>query len=730
MYEQHFGLNKRPFRVNATGTDVFVGPHIAVPMAGLKKALAATDAMVSVAGPAGSGKTTLVNRALETIGETRKLIFVARMRLSSDDVLEFLLDEIGVQDKPNGTFQRFALFRRQLKRLEEQNTRVFIAIEDAVRLGADTLAEIEALTAADAGESAGASVILLGDESLQDLLRERQLDRIAQRTRQRFSVAAFPMNELRGYLRHCFRLAGGDFEQVFEANAAELLQHLSKGIPRVANNLVESAMTAAADQDLAKVPSQLLARVAENEYGISAAGFDLSVRPVDEPRPTPTIAVAPELVVEDKPEAFVESVPEPEPDPEPAPISEEIPELEVVPVAEDAPEEAPLELPTDKPVLEFAEPYSPEPEKASIAVAKVDETLPELIQDTLPDLKVMAPEFATFEAEPELLVAADPIPVLQTEVEPEPEPSPEPEPLPEPEPEPELESKPELPVIESSGTDVPAWDRDPTMAELKPDLDALEQAMAFAQTDEPNPVPTNSPPPPPAVEEPERIPEITLDHAISQRIESNLIDEPGEVGAAAKESNSTDTTDLPAINIPKKTNKKADAELEKIAVELAKAKSLEDVDEKLAETLFGEELNLIAAQFMKKPPNTESANDDQKAAPAEQEQTQQQVVNGAESDLEVTLEAPRSLDGGGMDLSASQRLKTVRALNADLNPSAVETATVSPVQPPAPPAETPESIEDQITSMTQTLKALDVTPPVLDDDDDNKGGFFSRFKRS
>jgi len=33
--------------------------------------------------------------------------------------------------------------------------------------------------------------------------------------------------------------------------------------------------------------------------------------------------------------------------------------------------------------------------------------------------------------------------------------------------------------------------------------------------------------------------------------------------------------------------------------------------------------------------------------------------------------------------------------------------------------------------MTQTLKALNVTPPILDDDDDdeNKGGFFSRFKR-
>lgn len=50
--------------------------------------------------------------------------------------------------------------------------------------------------------------------------------------------------------------------------------------------------------------------------------------------------------------------------------------------------------------------------------------------------------------------------------------------------------------------------------------------------------------------------------------------------------------------------------------------------------------------------------------------------------------------------------------------------------------ETPEPIEDQInTSMTQTLKALDVRPPLSahddeDEDDEKKGGFFSRFRRS
>ena len=262
MYEQHFGLRKRPFRAKATGTDVFVGPHIAASMSGLKKALAKQDAVVAVSGPVGCGKTTLVNRVLESIGEHCKVVNVARMRVDSEDVLELLLNELGLADIPCGTIQRFALFRHELKALEDAGKRLFVTIEDGIRLGADTLAEVEALTAADTGDSEGACIVLMADERSDELLGDRQLGRLQQRMRQRFTIAPLLVAELRGYLRHCFRLIGGEFEQIFEANAVELLHFLGNGVLRITNNLVESAMTAAADQDLGKVPSSLLARIA------------------------------------------------------------------------------------------------------------------------------------------------------------------------------------------------------------------------------------------------------------------------------------------------------------------------------------------------------------------------------------------------------------------------------------------------------------------------------------
>ena len=314
--------------------------------------------------------------------------------------------------------------------------------------------------------------------------------------------------------------------------------------------------------------------------------------------------------------------------------------------------------------------------------------------------------------------------------------------------------------------DIPDWDRDPTMAELRPDLDALEQALAFAQADEPAPEARADKERSTPIDKPvDNIPEITLDHAISQRIESQLIDEPGQISPALQSEPASDETkpEIPALKIPARKIDKSDTEIQKIAAELSRAKSLEDVDDRMAETLFGDELSLVASQFMKKAVAVESANDDIEAVEtidevevvAEAEPAEQQAatagngkavstaaassVSTSPGDVEVTLDSDSQPVRGGMDLSASQRLKTVRALNADLHPSLrePEPKAANDAAQPAPGTK-PEPIEDQINiSMTQTLKALNVRPPVSghddgDDEDDTKArsGFFSRFKRS
>ncbi len=761
MYEDFFGLKKSPFRDKATGPNVFVGPLTARTMAGFRKALTAQDAVVTVSGLAGTGKTTLVTRSVDAFDVRKKIVRVSRMRMEAGDVLESLLIVLGVQDYPAGTIQRFTALRRKMKEFEDAGVRVFVIVEDALRTGVETLAEIEALTAADAGESNGASIVLMGDERLAEFMKVPELAQLQQRVRQRHRIEPLSAAELSGYLRHCFRLAGGDFDLVFDNKSCALLHHLSGGIPRISNNIVESALNAAAAQGIRPVTAELVAKVAADEFQLDAGDFDFSAD--EEPQPVST------------PEASTEPVPELTPEPEPQPEVAPSPEPEALPelVAEPVPESEPA--PEPEPVLE------PEP-VIVFSDEGEDDDIPELIQDTLPDLAVLAPELAEPESPPpeeepaESAVAskgdtvteiprlqlegaaelvADDIPELEPEASPVPEPAPvsesAPEPVPDPEPvlesapEPVLESAPEPvpepePVLESepspepeielelagedsSGDEVPDWERDPTLAELKPDLAALEQAMAVAHgantpiDDEDDQATTIV-----GDEQLEEIPEITLDASIRTGIENQQ-------------------TEDPSIELPKREPGQADAELEKIAAELAKAKTLEDVDDKMAETLFGSEISMIAAQVIGNPPVEEPANDSQPEPSVSSTPEAVQPAVAPHPDIasmpaaeEVSIETHTPTPGSGMDLSASQRLKTVRALNADLHPSLREPGNDDAANFGPDDGVTPESIEDQInTSITETLKALKVPPSVANEDGEDeagKSGFFSRFKRS
>ena len=121
MYEQHFELKKQPFSAVTTGADVFVGPQTAKTMEGFRKALTARDAVVTVSGRPGTGKTTLVHRAIDAIGTKFKTVRVGRMKMDSNDVLEALLVVLGVElghvgDAPGNGLQWLldALFDRAL----------------------------------------------------------------------------------------------------------------------------------------------------------------------------------------------------------------------------------------------------------------------------------------------------------------------------------------------------------------------------------------------------------------------------------------------------------------------------------------------------------------------------------------------------------------------------------------------------------------------------------------
>ena len=318
MYEAHFGLKNRPFGSKAEGAGVFVGPQQVNIMTSLKKGLVAADAIVTVTGPVGVGKTTIVNRALESISPNRMVAWVGRMQLAADEVLELLLAGFGVSGQSKGNIRKFAAFRRLLNERKAAGAQIAIVVEDALRIGVDALVELEALTAADTGDASSANIILMGPPELNRLLTTPELARIRQRNRLRQSIDQFTATEVNGYLKHCIREAGGDYDAIFEDGVTDIVYRCSEGIPRIINTLCETALSTAAENGAQQVSVALIRQVAADAFGFEPGLVEetpsvelpkVAAAPIVEPA---ALAAKPEPVVESEiqaplPEVVVES---------------------------------------------------------------------------------------------------------------------------------------------------------------------------------------------------------------------------------------------------------------------------------------------------------------------------------------------------------------------------------------------------------------------------------------
>lgn len=462
MYEAHFGLKSRPFGAKAEGPQIFVGPQQVKTVQGVQKGLLAQDALVTVSGPIGAGKTTIVTRALETIQPNRMAAWIGRMNLAQDELLDLLLAGFGVRQQVNGSVRRFALFRRIMAERAAAGTAVAVVVEDAMRLGADTLAELEALTAADTGDSIGANIILMGPPELSQFLKDPALARLKQRIRRREKVAAFSQAEVTGYLKHCLRQSGADYDTLFEPGVDQIIFRCSDGVPRVINTLCENALTAAMEAGQKRITTGLMHDVASDNYTYEGPPPDFSNAPdIDWESPPAQKAVgdapaendpsaideselppsAQNIVVEsghypelpdeaantaspDAEEAPVEKAdasndpapaesparpvsPEPVPSAMPATASE--PAEMPAPTAEAPATPASTPMPVDEPPAESPTPESGATSAAESAIPEI----PELIDDTQPELSALPPHTLDEAAEP----TAQPVESSDTETE-------------------------------------------------------------------------------------------------------------------------------------------------------------------------------------------------------------------------------------------------------------------------------------------------------------------------
>jgi len=723
MYEEHFGLKSRPFSSSADGAAVFVGPIQTKFMKNMNKGLRATDSIVVISGLAGVGKTTLVSRALESISPARMVARIGRIELAPNEVLQILLKGFGVDCKTLNIIQRVAAFRRLLAEHDATGSRITIVVEDAQHLGADALVELEALSADEFGDDLGANIVLMGQPDLQEWLDTPALQRLHQRTRIWQTVEPLGKPEVLGYLRNSIRIAGGEFERIFAEDAAGMLHRCSAGIPLVINNICESGLTLAAENDAAPLTAEFIHRLATETLGIEVADeldedSAAAEPPVVEPAGEPAIAVSKvgeadsagidvtEAEGADADAANTEVIESQAAASDTIQMKAIAAEPSETPAAETADDETPslddtmtekrpdwMLQPGDNGGAATGEDDADESANAKTAADNIDdenEEVPAVLTaevEATARLEVIDPlaPFAVADAAPE--TQAQPAPVAEPELALEPdvkpesqpeitvEPNAEPEPqhaaMPQPDAEPEAQPIPEMtlelePEAESQPEPVPGAplegiDELPATTDIRPQTETADLTgpkkekspieVAAEQAD--------------AAGDPtlEGIPELTLDNSLDQ-----ARSDPQQPTAA-------ENPPKPRID-------------PKVAEELSKATSLDDLDDEMAATLFGDEdFDAIAAAAIANTP----ANDDDGAPASGDAEPAAAEAAATEATPVASAETPPT------DVAAVASAKTPPT---DIAPAAPAAKTPAAAQPPPAVATQPAAAAKPDTAVT------------------------------
>jgi type II secretory pathway predicted ATPase ExeA len=241
MYESYYGLREKPFGLVPDPAFLYPSRHHQFALMMLEYAVLNRASFSLLTGEVGSGKTILIRQLLTRLGPDIRAGLISNTNRHFGKLLQWVclafgLDFRGQDDA--GLYQTFVDF------LIEQyaaGKRVVLIVDEAQNLDPAMLEELRVLSNVNADQHLVLQTILVGQPELREVLRRRDLRQFAQRISTDYHLPTLTMQETKLYVRHRLSVAGGNPELI-DSDAVDLAWSRSGGIPRLVNQLCDTAL--------------------------------------------------------------------------------------------------------------------------------------------------------------------------------------------------------------------------------------------------------------------------------------------------------------------------------------------------------------------------------------------------------------------------------------------------------------------------------------------------------
>lgn len=293
MYEQFYNLSERPFELTADPRYLFLTPRQREALSTLQYGLISSKSLTVLIGEVGTGKTTLLQAALES--ERCRHVRCIRLNnpvLRTDDFIRLLSRQFNLGAD---AAESKSVFLEQLEHLlrdrHAAGETTALVIDEAQSLSTEMLEEVRLLANIETPSAKLLPLVLAGQPELGDRLEEPNLRQLKQRVTLRCELAPFDETETAAYVASRIRTAGGEPSKVFSREAVALIHQASAGIPRTINVICDNALITGMAMGRPYVNQAVVLEVCR-DLRLPAVQLQPVVRP-PQPRPERQHAVAP-----------------------------------------------------------------------------------------------------------------------------------------------------------------------------------------------------------------------------------------------------------------------------------------------------------------------------------------------------------------------------------------------------------------------------------------------------
>jgi general secretion pathway protein A len=314
MYESFYRLRSKPFALLPEAESLYPGSTHRTAYSLLEYGLINEAPFMVLTGEPGMGKTSLLRKLIAEHDDKYSIGIVTNARYGVEQLLPWILFALGLSHNRLDPVEAYHKFSEFINRETKRNRRVVLIVDEAQNLGAELLEELRLLSNLNDGKALKLQIILSGQPNLHTLLQRIDMTQFAQRIVVDHHLEPFSEDETTEYINHRLQKAGAS-QRLFTNQACSLVHRLSRGIPRLVNQICDISLTYGFAEQKGFIASKLVAEAASDRSrgGIIPLGkieeLSTLAASADDPREIPDSAPLPQLHVS----SFRCDVSEPEP---------------------------------------------------------------------------------------------------------------------------------------------------------------------------------------------------------------------------------------------------------------------------------------------------------------------------------------------------------------------------------------------------------------------------------